>query len=150
MSCLVSVLLQPITPCISLSLKRNSRSLYLGRMFSGVPVVRLRFRRRIQTGWESHLQQLSPTKNSHIHLVRVRERGMKSVSSFLSNISVWKCFFNLRWGLLSVLFDPWLQKWCTVCLSFGCKSCLRFLFLFLMGVFVLGHTTGLKSPQRII
>lgn len=31
-------------------IKRNSRSLYLGRMFSGIPVVRLRFRRRVQTG----------------------------------------------------------------------------------------------------
>lgn len=49
----LSVCLQPLTPCISPSLKRNSRSLYLGRMFSGVPVVRLRFRRKIQTGWES-------------------------------------------------------------------------------------------------
>uniref|UniRef100_A0A667YKR7 Growth arrest-specific 6 n=1 Tax=Myripristis murdjan TaxID=586833 RepID=A0A667YKR7_9TELE len=44
---------KPITPCMSLSLKRNSRSLYLGRMFSGVPVVRLRFRRRIQTGFSA-------------------------------------------------------------------------------------------------
>uniref|UniRef100_A0A3Q3JRX3 Growth arrest-specific 6 n=1 Tax=Monopterus albus TaxID=43700 RepID=A0A3Q3JRX3_MONAL len=35
------------------SLKRNSRSLYLGRMFSGVPVVRLRFRRRIHTGFSA-------------------------------------------------------------------------------------------------
>ncbi|KAF3832781.1 hypothetical protein F7725_026446 [Dissostichus mawsoni] len=35
------------------SCKRNSRSLYLGRMFSGVPVVRLRFRRRIQTGFSA-------------------------------------------------------------------------------------------------
>ncbi|XP_067260847.1 growth arrest-specific protein 6 [Chanodichthys erythropterus] len=32
-------------------IKRNSRSLYLGRMFSGIPVVRLRFRRRVQTGF---------------------------------------------------------------------------------------------------
>ncbi|XP_073697614.1 growth arrest-specific protein 6-like [Garra rufa] len=32
-------------------MKRNSRSLYLGRMFSGIPVVRLRFRRRVQTGF---------------------------------------------------------------------------------------------------
>lgn len=42
--------MQPLTPCMTPTLKRNSRSLYLGRMFSGVPVVRLRFRRRIQTG----------------------------------------------------------------------------------------------------
>uniref|UniRef100_A0A672HHJ4 Growth arrest-specific 6 n=1 Tax=Salarias fasciatus TaxID=181472 RepID=A0A672HHJ4_SALFA len=44
---------KPITPCMSPSLKRNSWSLYLGRMFSGVPVVRLRFRRRIQTGFSA-------------------------------------------------------------------------------------------------
>ncbi|TKS70311.1 Growth arrest-specific protein 6 [Collichthys lucidus] len=44
---------KPITPCMTPSLKRNSRSLYLGRMFSGVPVVRLRFRRRIQTGFSA-------------------------------------------------------------------------------------------------
>lgn len=41
---------QPLTPCMSPSLKKNSRSLYLGRMFSGVPMVRLRFRRKIPTG----------------------------------------------------------------------------------------------------
>lgn len=34
-----------------LDMRRNSRSLYLGRMFSGIPVVRLRFRRRVQTGF---------------------------------------------------------------------------------------------------
>lgn len=44
---------KPLTPCMSPSLKRNSRSLYLGRMFSGVPVVRLRFRRKIQTGFSA-------------------------------------------------------------------------------------------------
>ncbi|XP_077568621.1 growth arrest-specific protein 6 [Stigmatopora nigra] len=42
-----------ITPCITPALKRNSRSLYLGRMFSGLPVMRLRFRRRINTGFSS-------------------------------------------------------------------------------------------------
>ncbi|CAB1327438.1 unnamed protein product, partial [Coregonus sp. 'balchen'] len=42
-----------ITTCVSLTMKRNSRSLYLGRMFSGVPVVRLRFRRRVQTGFSA-------------------------------------------------------------------------------------------------
>ncbi|KAJ8255708.1 hypothetical protein COCON_G00195720 [Conger conger] len=42
---------EPIEPSVSLNMKRNSRSLYLGRMFSGVPVVRLRFRRRVQTGF---------------------------------------------------------------------------------------------------
>lgn len=36
---------------LPVSVKRNSRSLYLGRMFSGIPVVRLRFRRRVQTGF---------------------------------------------------------------------------------------------------
>uniref|UniRef100_A0A8K9WPC7 Vitamin K-dependent protein S n=1 Tax=Oncorhynchus mykiss TaxID=8022 RepID=A0A8K9WPC7_ONCMY len=44
---------QEITTCVSLTMKRNSRSLYLGRMFSGVPVVRLRFRRRVQTGFSA-------------------------------------------------------------------------------------------------
>uniref|UniRef100_A0A8C6TSN7 Growth arrest-specific 6 n=1 Tax=Neogobius melanostomus TaxID=47308 RepID=A0A8C6TSN7_9GOBI len=44
---------KPITPCISPMLKRNSRSLYLGRMFSAVPVVRLRFRRKFQTGFSA-------------------------------------------------------------------------------------------------
>ncbi|KAI1899687.1 hypothetical protein AGOR_G00064340 [Albula goreensis] len=42
---------EPIEPYLSLNMRRNSRSLYLGRMFSGVPVVRLRFRRRVQTGF---------------------------------------------------------------------------------------------------
>ncbi|XP_059927750.1 growth arrest-specific protein 6 isoform X2 [Gadus macrocephalus] len=42
-----------ITPCLSPVLERNSRSLYLGRMFSAVPVVRLRFRRRVQTGFSA-------------------------------------------------------------------------------------------------
>ncbi|XP_028972428.1 growth arrest-specific protein 6 isoform X2 [Esox lucius] len=44
---------QNITTCVSLTMKRNSRSLYLGRMFSGVPVVRLRFRRKVQTGFSA-------------------------------------------------------------------------------------------------
>ncbi|XP_059408284.1 growth arrest-specific protein 6 [Carassius carassius] len=48
---------QDLRSCESISLhrpldmRRNSRSLYLGRMFSGIPVVRLRFRRRVQTGF---------------------------------------------------------------------------------------------------
>ncbi|XP_030636570.1 growth arrest-specific protein 6 [Chanos chanos] len=42
---------EPIEACVPLELKRNSRSLYLGRMFSGIPVVRLRFRRKVQTGF---------------------------------------------------------------------------------------------------
>uniref|UniRef100_A0A1A8KF73 Growth arrest-specific 6 n=1 Tax=Nothobranchius kuhntae TaxID=321403 RepID=A0A1A8KF73_NOTKU len=42
-----------ITPCMSPSLKRNPRSLYLGRMFSAVPVVRLRFRRKVHTGFSA-------------------------------------------------------------------------------------------------
>uniref|UniRef100_A0A8C8DVM8 Growth arrest-specific protein 6 n=1 Tax=Oryzias sinensis TaxID=183150 RepID=A0A8C8DVM8_9TELE len=42
-----------ITRCMMLSPKRNPRSLYLGRMFSGVPVVRLRFRRRVHTGFSA-------------------------------------------------------------------------------------------------
>ena len=41
---------QAIAPCMSQMMSRNPRSLYLGRMFSGVPVVRLRFRRRVPTG----------------------------------------------------------------------------------------------------
>ncbi|XP_044000115.1 growth arrest-specific protein 6 [Gambusia affinis] len=44
---------KPITPCMSPSLRRNPRSLYLGRMFSAVPVVRLRFRRRVHTGFSA-------------------------------------------------------------------------------------------------
>uniref|UniRef100_I3J523 Growth arrest-specific 6 n=1 Tax=Oreochromis niloticus TaxID=8128 RepID=I3J523_ORENI len=44
---------KPITPCTTPALKRNPRSLYLGRMFSGVPVVRLRFRRRVHTGFSA-------------------------------------------------------------------------------------------------
>uniref|UniRef100_A0A1A8BU46 Growth arrest-specific 6 n=1 Tax=Nothobranchius kadleci TaxID=1051664 RepID=A0A1A8BU46_NOTKA len=42
-----------ITPCMSPPLKRNPRSLYLGRMFSAVPVVRLRFRRKVHTGFSA-------------------------------------------------------------------------------------------------
>uniref|UniRef100_A0A8C1X190 Protein S n=1 Tax=Cyprinus carpio TaxID=7962 RepID=A0A8C1X190_CYPCA len=42
---------EPIELHRSLDMRRNSRSLYLGRMFSGIPVVRLRFRRRVQTGF---------------------------------------------------------------------------------------------------
>ncbi|KAG7482366.1 growth arrest-specific protein 6 [Solea senegalensis] len=42
-----------ISPCLMPSLRKNPHSLYLGRMFSGVPVVRLRFRRRIQTGFSA-------------------------------------------------------------------------------------------------
>ncbi|XP_035249963.1 growth arrest-specific protein 6 [Anguilla anguilla] len=42
---------EPIEPSQALNVKRNSHSLYLGRMFSGVPVVRLRFRRKVQTGF---------------------------------------------------------------------------------------------------
>uniref|UniRef100_A0A3Q2P8N8 Growth arrest specific 6 n=1 Tax=Fundulus heteroclitus TaxID=8078 RepID=A0A3Q2P8N8_FUNHE len=44
---------KPITACMSPSLKRNPRSLYLGRMFSAVPVVRLRFRRMVHTGFSA-------------------------------------------------------------------------------------------------
>uniref|UniRef100_A0AAY4CFL6 Growth arrest-specific protein 6 n=1 Tax=Denticeps clupeoides TaxID=299321 RepID=A0AAY4CFL6_9TELE len=44
---------EPIEPAFSLDLRRNPRSLYLGRMFSGIPVVRLRFRRRIPTGFSA-------------------------------------------------------------------------------------------------
>lgn len=40
-----------IEPCLELNMNRNARSLYLGRMFSGVPVVKLRFRRLVQTGF---------------------------------------------------------------------------------------------------
>ncbi|KAK2817881.1 hypothetical protein Q7C36_021814 [Tachysurus vachellii] len=40
-----------IEPCLESNMKRNARSLYLGRMFSGVPVVKLRFRRLVQTGF---------------------------------------------------------------------------------------------------
>ncbi|XP_062302780.1 growth arrest-specific protein 6 isoform X1 [Osmerus eperlanus] len=44
---------QAIAPCMSQMMSRNPRSLYLGRMFSGVPVVRLRFRRRVPTGFSA-------------------------------------------------------------------------------------------------
>ncbi|XP_051560876.1 growth arrest-specific protein 6-like isoform X1 [Myxocyprinus asiaticus] len=44
---------ESIESYLPLDMRRNSRSLYLGRMFSGIPVVRLRFRRRVQTGWAS-------------------------------------------------------------------------------------------------
>ncbi|XP_059409416.1 growth arrest-specific protein 6-like [Carassius carassius] len=40
---------EPIELQRSLDMRKNSRSLYLGRMFSGIPVVRLRFRRRVLT-----------------------------------------------------------------------------------------------------
>uniref|UniRef100_A0AAY5EKG6 Growth arrest-specific 6 n=1 Tax=Electrophorus electricus TaxID=8005 RepID=A0AAY5EKG6_ELEEL len=42
---------EPIETCFPLDMRRNSRSLYLGRMFSGTPVVKLRFRRRVHTGF---------------------------------------------------------------------------------------------------
>ncbi|XP_017260679.1 growth arrest-specific protein 6 [Kryptolebias marmoratus] len=44
---------KPITPCMSPPLKRNPHSLYLGRMFSAVPVMRLRFHRRVHTGFSA-------------------------------------------------------------------------------------------------
>ncbi|XP_037546001.1 growth arrest-specific protein 6 [Nematolebias whitei] len=44
---------KPITACMSPPLKRNPRSLFLGRMFSAAPVVRLRFRRRVHTGFSA-------------------------------------------------------------------------------------------------
>ncbi|MBN3303491.1 GAS6 protein, partial [Amia calva] len=44
---------ESIEPCMSLNVKRNPKSLYLGRMFSGVPVIRLRFRRKVQTGFSA-------------------------------------------------------------------------------------------------
>lgn len=37
--------LQDILPCVPLSTARSLKSLYLGRMFSGTPVIRLRFKR---------------------------------------------------------------------------------------------------------
>lgn len=76
LACFLSVFSQPLTPCMSPSLKRNCRSLYLGRMFSGVPVVRLRFRRRIQTGWESYFWTLNTFatvvsyQKSHIYSIK--------------------------------------------------------------------------------
>lgn len=44
---------KPLTPCMSPTLKRNSRSLYLGRLFSGVPVIRLLFRRSVHTSFSA-------------------------------------------------------------------------------------------------
>ncbi|XP_062866452.1 growth arrest-specific protein 6 [Trichomycterus rosablanca] len=42
---------EPIETCLNLEMSRNPRSLYLGRMFSGIPVVKLRFRRLVHTGF---------------------------------------------------------------------------------------------------
>ncbi|XP_006639368.1 growth arrest-specific protein 6 [Lepisosteus oculatus] len=42
---------ESIEPCVPLNNERNSKSLYLGRMFSAVPVIRLRFRRRVKIGF---------------------------------------------------------------------------------------------------
>ncbi|XP_023690979.2 growth arrest-specific protein 6 isoform X2 [Paramormyrops kingsleyae] len=44
---------EPIEPRPLPGLKRNPRSLYLGRMFSGSPVIRLRFRRKVQTSFSA-------------------------------------------------------------------------------------------------
>ncbi|KAK1170027.1 hypothetical protein AOXY_G8962 [Acipenser oxyrinchus oxyrinchus] len=40
-----------IEPCVSLNTRRSVKSLYLGRMFSGAPVIRLRFRRKQHIGF---------------------------------------------------------------------------------------------------
>lgn len=36
---------QDILPCVPFSMAKSVKSLYLGRMFSGTPVIRLRFKR---------------------------------------------------------------------------------------------------------
>lgn len=36
---------QDILPCVPFSAAKSMKSLYLGRMFSGAPVIRLRFKR---------------------------------------------------------------------------------------------------------
>lgn len=81
-------------------LKRNSRSLYLGRMFSGVPVVRLRFRRKVQTGWErqhfdtwSTLQQLS-IKNLTASLYLTSDVSVLKVACFVTCLSVTASLFS--------------------------------------------------------
>uniref|UniRef100_A0A3B1JEH8 Growth arrest specific 6 n=1 Tax=Astyanax mexicanus TaxID=7994 RepID=A0A3B1JEH8_ASTMX len=50
---------ESIEPCLALDMKRNSRSLYLGRMFSGIPVVKLRFRRRVHTGFTAEFDLMT-------------------------------------------------------------------------------------------
>lgn len=91
---------QPLTPCMLPTLKRNSRSLYLGRMFSGVPVVRLRFRRKVQTGWErqhfdtwSTLQQLS-IKNLTASLYLTSDVSVLKVACFVACLSVIASLFS--------------------------------------------------------
>ncbi|MBN3281836.1 GAS6 protein, partial [Polyodon spathula] len=42
---------ESIEPCVSLNTQRSVKSLYLGRMFSGAPVIRLRFRRKQHIGF---------------------------------------------------------------------------------------------------
>jgi growth arrest-specific 6 len=39
------VLWQDILPCVPFSMAKSMKSLYLGRIFSGTPVIRLRFKR---------------------------------------------------------------------------------------------------------
>lgn len=36
---------QDILPCVPFNVAKSVKSLYLGRMFSGTPVIRLRFKR---------------------------------------------------------------------------------------------------------
>lgn len=43
---------QDILPCVPFNVAKSVKSLYLGRMFSGTPVIRLRFKRLQPTRWE--------------------------------------------------------------------------------------------------
>uniref|UniRef100_A0A8D0GBV3 Growth arrest specific 6 n=1 Tax=Sphenodon punctatus TaxID=8508 RepID=A0A8D0GBV3_SPHPU len=40
---------EDILPCVSFAVEKSAKSLYLGRMFSGMPVIRLRFKRKQPT-----------------------------------------------------------------------------------------------------
>lgn len=44
---------QDILPCVPFNVAKSVKSLYLGRMFSGTPVIRLRFKRLQPTRWEA-------------------------------------------------------------------------------------------------
>lgn len=46
--------LQDIMPCVPFAMEKSIKSLYLGRMFSGTPVIKLRFKRKQPTKWGSY------------------------------------------------------------------------------------------------
>ncbi|XP_043439555.1 growth arrest-specific protein 6 isoform X1 [Prionailurus bengalensis] len=55
---------EDILPCVPFNVAKSVKSLYLGRMFSGTPVIRLRFKRLQPTRWEA---ARSPPRSWHIH-----------------------------------------------------------------------------------